>query len=87
MSRSRKKPIVTISKAWDKFMEKAFRRKQKKQLREMEIEWDADKDWEEMNYKKMGDYGTKLAYRFEPGPEWDDWEEWAKDNCERMKRK
>lgn len=82
MSRSRKKPFVTLTKAWDKFKEHKFRQKTKKQLKEMEIEWDADKDWEEYNYKKMGEWGTRLGFKVDLDPD-DSWFNY----CEEMKRK
>ncbi len=86
MSRSRKKTaMVTISRAWTKFKEHAFRHKAKQFCQE--AEFDPDADWAEANYKKLGDYGTKFGWYIEPGPEFDDWEDWARENYERKKRK
>jgi len=68
MSRSRKKnAIYTISKAWDKFKEHTFRQKTKQFCQE--AEFDPDADWEEANYKKMGDWGTRCGFSLEPGPD------------------
>jgi len=62
MSRSRKAPYITISKTWNKFKEKMFRRKVKKELRniEKEIPFNPDKDFEEtLEFHKMGGWGTR----------------------------
>ena len=83
MSRSRKKPWVWISKAWDKHKESSYRRRTRDQLREVEI--DPDKDYEEYwSNKKLGDWGTRCGFAEPPGP---DDSQWLKDEYERMKRK
>ena len=70
MSRSRKQPWVTISKAWDKWKERGFRHRVKQRLREVEIDFDPDEDFIELgeNYKKMGEYGTKIGFSVPPNP-------------------
>lgn len=74
MSRSRKKPFVWISKAWDKYKQKSLRQKLKKE--EIELRIDPDKDWEEANtlYKKGGDWGTRCGFEVKPGPEDSQWQ-------------
>ena len=80
MSRSYKKPFTTISKVWTKFKEHSLRQKVKQQLDEIRI--DPDKDWEEYNRKKMGECGTRMGFKVEPGPE-DTWY----NVCQEAKRK
>jgi len=86
MSRSRKRhAIITISKAWDKFKERAFRHRVKQTCHE--IKFDPDRDWEEaqLNHRKMGEYGTRFGVMAWETP----WETglFGKDWCERAKRK
>ena len=68
MTRSRKKCFWTLSKPWDKFKESSFRRKTKLHITEIEreIQFNPDKDFEEsLEYRKMGDWGTKIGLEYE----------------------
>ena len=76
MSRSRKKPYYTISKAWDEFKERVFRRLVKAELHniELEIAFDPDADFEaSLEYQKMGDYGTRMGWDVKPADSDDTW--------------
>ena len=87
MTRSRKKPYTTVSKAWDKFKESMFRCKIKKELRniEKEIPFNPDRDFEEtLEYNKMGSWGTRFGWDIPP-QESDD--TWMKEDFEKSKRK
>jgi hypothetical protein len=87
MSRSRKKPFIVLSKPWDKHKERGFRHRVKKACAEAAIDFDPDKDFEEMslNHKKVEhDYGTKLGFDVPPD-ESDD--TWVHKEYERLKRK
>ena len=68
MTRSRKKCFWTISKAWDRFKERRFRKKTKQMVHELEKELvvNPDADFEEaLNHKKMGEWGTKIGMEFD----------------------
>ena len=81
MSRSRKKTaMVTLSKAWNRFKEKSFRRRTRDQLQGMII--DPDKDWEEANFKKLKGWGTRVGFKIDLSPD-DSWYKWNQE----MKRK
>ena len=82
MSRSYRKPFVILSKRWDKDAEHSYRHRVKQQLREMEI--DPDADWEEVNLSQKGlaEWGTRFGFPVDLDPE-DTWY----DSQERMKRK
>ena len=87
MTRSRKKPHINISKAWDKFKESMFRHKVKKELLniEKEIPLNPDRDFEEsLEYSKMGSWGTRLGWDVPP-QESDG--TWMQENFEKAKRK
>ena len=76
MSRSRKKPYYTISKAWSKFKEHMFRRHVKRELRkvEKEIPFDPDADFEvTLDHGKMGSWGTRIGWDTPPGDGDDTW--------------
>ena len=83
MSRSRRKrAMVVLTKKWDKFKERAFRRRVKAALHDVEIDFDPDRDWEEANigHKKAGaEYGTAFGFSVPLNPDdsvWDhDWYE------------
>jgi hypothetical protein len=68
VSRSWKKPFVTISKAWDKFKQRAFRHRIKRACRDAEINFDPDKDYDELHLtnKKLGEYGTRMGFNVPP---------------------
>ena len=78
MSRSRKKhAYVWITKKWQKWNESAFRRRIKRALHEVEIDFDPDRDWEEANiaHKKAGgEMGTKCGFSVKPDPDDSLWE-------------
>ena len=87
MSRSRKKPFYTLTKAWDRFKEKMFRHKVRNNLRqvEQEIALNPDADFEaSMEYKKMGDWGTRMGWDAKP-IESDD--TWMHEDYKRAQRK
>lgn len=87
MSRSRKKPITTLSKRWDHKQEKSYRRKVKEALREVEqeIPFDPDADFEaELSPKKLADFGTKMGWDVPPD-EGDD--TWMHEEYKKAKRK
>jgi hypothetical protein len=76
MSRSRKKPFVTISKVWSKFKEKAYRHLVKRELQkvEQEIPFDPDVDFEAAcDYGKMGSWGTRCGFDMPPDENDDTW--------------
>jgi hypothetical protein len=82
MSRSfKKRAIITCSKVWDRLKERAFRRKVKAALHNIETDFDPDADWEAatLTNKGEGDYGTRFGFPVEPA--------WDKDWYTRMKRK
>lgn len=64
MSRSNKKPYVTVSKKWDKNKEHAYRHKIKRTLQG----FDPDADWEELNLsmKEFESWGTKCGFNVKP---------------------
>jgi hypothetical protein len=75
MSRSRKRwSCIWLTRRWDRFRERAYRKRMKQVMHDVEIDWDPDKDWEEanMSHKKaaMAEYGTKCE--FEVGLDPDD---------------
>lgn len=81
MSRSRKAPVYTISKAWDRFKERAFRRYLKRELRkvEQEIKFDPDADFEAAHdHGKMGSWGTRIGWDVPPDPDDTYYEEYLK---------
>lgn len=85
MSRSRKKPWNTISKAWTKFKEKAYRRRIKKACYDVKINFDPDADFDELTLsnKKLGSWGTKMGWAVPPDENDDtDWHERYK-KCQR----
>lgn len=86
MSRSRKKPFATISKAWGKFKERAFRHRVKRACREVEIDFDPDKDYDELHLdnKKLGDYGTRIGFETPPT---DGDDTWWHDEYNKLQRK
>lgn len=87
MSRSRKKPWATISKKWTKFKERAFRHKIKRACHEVEIDFDPDRDFDELHqsHKHNSDeYGTKCGFEVPPD-ESDD--TWVHKEYEKLKRK
>lgn len=87
MSRSfKKRACVTISEKWASFKEKAFRRRVKQALHNIEVDFDPDADWEEANLtnKGMAEYGTKFGFPCPPNPDDDPW--W-KDMFKKLKRK
>ena len=68
MSRSRKKCFWTISKAWDRFKERRYRKRVKEAIHEVEkeIRVDPDADFEEaIDHKKMGSWGTKIGLEYD----------------------
>ena len=74
MSRSyKKRSMVWISKNWYRSTQHAFRRAMKMVMHKItgEFKFDPDADWEDaqMNYKKMGDWGTCFGYPVEPHPD------------------
>jgi len=71
MSRSFKRAYVTISKTWDDFKERAFRRKVHAALHKIETNFNPDADWEAANLtnKGEGDYGTRMGIPVEPSPD------------------
>ena len=86
MSRSRKKPFVTISKVWDKFKERSFRCRIKRACRDAEIDFDPDSDFLELGLgnKKLGSWGTALG--FDVAPDEAD-STWVHEEFNRLKRK
>ncbi len=86
MTRSRKKPHVQISKAWDRFKEHAFRGRTKRACREAEIDFDPDSDFEELTLsnKKLGSWGTRICWHVPPG---DGDDIWYHESYKEMKRK
>lgn len=87
MSRSRRKHAwVWITKPWTKLMEHRFRGKVKRALRDIEIDFDPDRDWEEANLdnKKLGEWGTKCGFSVKPHP---DDSVWDKGYYEEIMRK
>jgi len=71
MSRSRKKNCyVWISKRWDRWKQRAFRRQTKMQLDEMKF--DPDKDW--LEAQVTGEYGTRCGWDVKPGPNDSEWQ-------------
>ena len=86
MSRSRKQPWVTISKAWDRWKERGLRHKVKQRLREVEIDFDPDEDFIELgeNHKKLGEWGTRCGFKMPPK---DSDPIWWHEEYERLRRK
>jgi len=84
MSRSYKKPFAATTKAWYPDDEKAYRHQMKQTMRDIGVAFDPDGDWEEANVsqKGFGDWGTRLGFKVELGPD-DTWYEAQ----EQMKRK
>ncbi|KKN79149.1 hypothetical protein LCGC14_0343370 [marine sediment metagenome] len=72
MSRSFKKfCFFTISKPWYRSNEKALRRKVKQACHEVEIDFDPDQDWIDLQatHKEGADWGTKYGYPVKPNPD------------------
>jgi hypothetical protein len=68
MSRSYKKPFITISKAWDRFKERRYRHRVRRAANEASIDFDPDRDFEELSLdnKKMGSFGTRMGWDVPP---------------------
>ena len=86
MSRSRKQPWATLTKAWTKAKEKKFRKKVKQACHEVEIDFDPDADFDELNLtnKGLGDYGTRNGWHMPPHESDDTWDH---EEFEKLKRK
>lgn len=86
MSRSRKKPWAWCSKPWYKYQEHALRRRVKQACHEIEIDFDPDKDWEDLylTNRSGADWGTKCGWELPPD-EGDS--TWMHENYEQMGRK
>jgi len=71
MTRSRKKHCFTwVSKKWDRFKQKAYRRSTKMQCDE--FVFDPDKDWEE-GQEARKDWGTRFGWNVPPDPDDSQW--------------
>jgi len=68
MSDSKKKPYQTISKRWTRQQEKAYRKRIKNTLAdvEKEIPFDPDADFE-ADQQMRGEYGTRMGWDVPPG--------------------
>lgn len=68
MSRSTKKPFVTLTPKWDQFCERSFRNGVRQQLNEYRGPFDPDMDWDEYNMSQKGleGYGTRMGFDIPP---------------------
>lgn len=90
MSRSRKKPFVTISKVWDKFKERAYRHHIKHELEKVKQDIlfcdniDPDADFEALSDPTNAEWGTKFGFNVPPK---DSDDTWMHEEYERLQRK
>jgi hypothetical protein len=66
VSRSRRKPHWRISSAWDKFKERAFRNRGKREAQKCVFDPDRDFDEAQNQIGKMGSWGTKFGWHVPP---------------------